>query len=465
MKAIIDAEVTTDRYSPRASLAAIGLKLQSIDLFGPIRELVKIPQKIIKHSPIDKLQDAFITILAGAKGIVELNTRLRADKALQRAFGRKSCAEQSTVQDTLNASNADTIAGMRQALDKIYQQHSLAYQHPYRKSLQLLDIDFTGLPAGPQAELSKKGYFDKKIRYGRQLGRVTAALYEEIVVDCLYAGNVQLQQGLRELVTKSEHTLELDEQRRRRTIIRMDAGGGKYDDINWLLERGYQLHCREYSSQRVPKAAEVVSEWIDDTKIPGRQFGWLPEKITIPNVLNYLRPVRRLISRRPKPEGGFAFATMLVSTLEPGEVVTLMHLPADTIKDSAAVTRAYAHFYDERSGGIEVEIKEDKQGIGINKRSKKKFEAQQMIMLLGTLAHNVLVWSRRWLAKDAPRFAQYGILRLVRDVLTISGIVKMDRREIVMGIALNDENRLTDDLTWALRRILPGCIEVDIGFY
>jgi hypothetical protein len=61
MKGVIDAEVMTDRYSPRASLAAIGLKLQSIDLFGPIRELVKIPQKTIKHSPIDKLQDAFIT--------------------------------------------------------------------------------------------------------------------------------------------------------------------------------------------------------------------------------------------------------------------------------------------------------------------------------------------------------------------------------------------------------------------
>ncbi len=54
----------------------------------------------------------------------------------------------------------------------------------------MLDIDMSGLPCGPTAELSKKGYFSKDgIRYGRQLGRVIASRYEEIVVDELFAGN------------------------------------------------------------------------------------------------------------------------------------------------------------------------------------------------------------------------------------------------------------------------------------
>jgi hypothetical protein len=39
---------------------------------------------MIKHEPIEKLQDALITILAGAHGLSEINTRLRADPALQR---------------------------------------------------------------------------------------------------------------------------------------------------------------------------------------------------------------------------------------------------------------------------------------------------------------------------------------------------------------------------------------------
>src|SRR5439155_3409240 len=74
---------TTTHFSPAASLAAIGVKLSQLDLFGPIRTQVQIRQKTVKHTPADKLYDAFISLLAGAHGMVEINTRLRTDVALQ----------------------------------------------------------------------------------------------------------------------------------------------------------------------------------------------------------------------------------------------------------------------------------------------------------------------------------------------------------------------------------------------
>ena len=61
------------RFSPAASLAALGLHLRQIDLFGPVRASVKIAQKTVKYSSIDKLFDAFISILAGAHGLCEIN--------------------------------------------------------------------------------------------------------------------------------------------------------------------------------------------------------------------------------------------------------------------------------------------------------------------------------------------------------------------------------------------------------
>jgi hypothetical protein len=91
----------TTHFTPRATLAAIGVKLRTLDLLAPIRDKVEITQKKIKYDPFDKLQDALITILAGAHGLSEINTRLRSDPALQRAFGREACADQSVVQDTL----------------------------------------------------------------------------------------------------------------------------------------------------------------------------------------------------------------------------------------------------------------------------------------------------------------------------------------------------------------------------
>src|SRR5438105_7938985 len=108
--------IPTERhFTACASLAALGVQLKRLDLFGPIREAVQIEQKTLKHSPIDKLYDALISLLAGAHGLVEINSRLRADPALQRAFGRTACADQSLVQRTLNICPATTVGQMEQA--------------------------------------------------------------------------------------------------------------------------------------------------------------------------------------------------------------------------------------------------------------------------------------------------------------------------------------------------------------
>lgn len=98
--------------------------MRQIDLFGPIRTQVQIRQKTVKYTPVDKLYDAWISLLAGAHGLVEINTRLRTDSGLQQAFGHSACAEQSVVQETLDACTAENVTQLQQALDEIYQRHS-----------------------------------------------------------------------------------------------------------------------------------------------------------------------------------------------------------------------------------------------------------------------------------------------------------------------------------------------------
>ena len=75
----------TKQFTGCATLAAIGIKLRDLKVFEPIEHTVQIAQKTIKDSPSDKLYDALISLLAGAHGLVEIRTRLRADVALQRA--------------------------------------------------------------------------------------------------------------------------------------------------------------------------------------------------------------------------------------------------------------------------------------------------------------------------------------------------------------------------------------------
>jgi hypothetical protein len=150
---------TTKHFSPAASLAAIGVKVSQLDLFGPIRAEVQIRQKTVKHRPVDKLYDAFISLLAGAHGLVEINTRLRTDAGLQQAFGRQGCAEQSVVQQTLDACTQENVRQMQHALDRIYRQHSRAYRHDYQAGFQLLDVDMSGLPCGPKAAFARHRLF------------------------------------------------------------------------------------------------------------------------------------------------------------------------------------------------------------------------------------------------------------------------------------------------------------------
>jgi len=445
-------------YSPRVTLAALGLKINSLKLLDPIKYNVVVLQKSIRHTPFQKLADAFIAILAGAHGLAEINTRVRSDKALQHAFGRKDCADQSVVQETLNACTKLNVQQMQQALDVIFRKHSSACRHNYKERLQLLDVDMTGMPCGPNQEGSRKGYFgENNIRWGRQLGRVIAAHYEEIVVDQLFTGDVQLTTALQPLVLAAEQTLELDEAKRRRTVIRVDAGGGSLDDVNWCLERGYHFHGKTYSSHRAEPLAATVEQWYTNIQQPERQVGW----ITIDDP-SYVRPVQRLALRWRKKKGGWKHA-ILLSTLAPKDVIALMDLPVDRVRNPRAVALAYAKLYDKRGGAVEVEIKEGKQGLGIVRRSKKKFTAQQMLVLLGALAHNVLVWSRRWLMSAAPWLASYGALRLVRDVLGISGLVEVDQNGATTRIVLNKGAPQVSYLAKAFRSLLrPQQIAVGV---
>ena len=436
-------------FSSRASLAALGIKLRALKLFEAISRHVHIRQKTIKHTPIEKLTDAFVAILSGAHGLCEINTRVRSDKALQRAFGRRACAEQSVVQETLDRCTSENVRQMQQAIDEIFHTHSRAYRHNYKAGLQLLDFDLSGLPCGPEAEHATYGYFGRRnIRHGRQMGRVVAASYDEVVADRVYPGNLQLRDCLPHLVEAAEATLELDEAKRARTVIRMDAGGGSINSVNYLLGRGYQVHCKDYSVKRAAKFAPYVREWVDDPRLPHRQLGWVAVK-----GIGYVREVRRLVMRWRKKNGQVCYS-LLLSTLAPAQVLQLLGQPRESAKDPRAVLISYARLYDERGGAVEIEIKESKQGIGICGRNKKRYDAQRMVMLLGTLAHNVIVWAKRWLVDEAPRLRRYGVPRIVRDVLQVSGFVEVEGVGAIKRIVLNRTSALAKQCLKSLRGLL-----------
>ena len=114
------ASASVRRATPHASLAALGVKRRQLDLLAPLREELKVAQKAVKYAPFEKLTDRFIGIIAGSHGLVAINAGLRADPALPAAFGRTACAEQSVIQDTLDACTATNVTQMEQAIERIF---------------------------------------------------------------------------------------------------------------------------------------------------------------------------------------------------------------------------------------------------------------------------------------------------------------------------------------------------------
>ena len=103
---------------------------------------------------------------------------------------------------------------------------------------------------------------------------------------------------------------------------------------------------------------------------------------------------------------------------------------------------------------MEIEIKEDKQGLGTSKRNKKRFAAQQVLIQLEALAHNLLVWARQWLDPNCPKIARLGIPRLVRDVFQMNGFLFFDQTLDLLQITLNRADPLAKELSNGLAALL-----------
>jgi hypothetical protein len=405
---------------------------------------------------------AFLSILSGARTLVELNKQLRSEPMVYNAFGLDGCAEQSVVQQTLDHCTATTVTQTEAALTEIYRQFSRGYHHNYTQKLQLLDLDFTGLPCGPKAALATKGYFaHKRNRRGRQLGRVLATHYGEVVVDQLYTGNVQLNAALSELVEKAEGVLGLNRAKRERTLLRVDSGGGTLDNINWVLERGYLYLGKDYSGQRASTLSQSVEEWVADPLHSGREVGWVGA--THP----YKGDVRRIAVRCQKANGQWAVGLLVTNLSDPQ--LEELNGPQPTSRRAQhrganSSLLGLVYLYDQRGGGVEAEIKADKTALGLGARNKKSFAGQQMVVLLGMLAHNVVAWSRYMMgleqtqmegpAKSQSGPARMGLCRIVRDVLRMNGLIWLDATGQISHLALNSFDPLAKSWLGAFSQLL-----------
>ena len=103
-----------------------------------------------------------LSILTGCKTLSEVNPTLRQEKSLAAVWGWDRFADQSSLSRTLDELTLKNIESLRASIGGVRKNMGQVAERDWRKFLWL-DFDLSGLPCGPSAQESLKGYFaDKK---------------------------------------------------------------------------------------------------------------------------------------------------------------------------------------------------------------------------------------------------------------------------------------------------------------
>jgi len=254
---------------------------------------------------------------------------------------------------------------------------------------------------------------------------VSAILEAETIWSAVYPGNYHTVHCLQPAVEATETALELSPQQRKRTVWRLDGGAGADEYLIWLLARGYHILAKGMSNRRAEALARQVQRW--DLYA---ENAWLGEVVP---PIDYGRPVRVFVKRRWQDE-----------QLRHSYYVSTLALPSKG---------AFLRLYDNR-GGAEVEqFRNDKSGLSLEARRKRSFTGQQGYILLTDLAHNLLAdFAHRGLAGSS--FAEYGLKRIVRDLLKVPGLVIIGKNQV--QIDLLSQNQFAEELAICLTKYCSG---------
>lgn len=451
--------------SNHVSLCALAPVIGDKKVFEPIHTNVKIPQKKLFYSPTDKLVFLTLGIMSNMQTVYDINYTLRVDKALLKAFGYEKCADQSVIQETLNAVTDENIQQMESALDEIWKHDNLSsslLEKAQKESRTItVDIDLSGQIASKNAEQSKKGYFSgEKNAYGRQLARVLVCDTQEIVTESLYSGNtVSWDNGVfKSMIAKMEQKLCLHIKAQRSLIrLRLDGGFGTDKNINYALWHSYHLLVKMRCSKRARKLSKSVVQWIDiprDSENNPRQAGW------VTNPHRYGKKTRQIAIKK-ETKKGYTYSVLVTTDID-SDILSV-------VSD-----------YDARGGVPESNFCQDSQGLSNTKRRKRSFLAQQMLMLLNQLAHNMIRWIQHWLISAVTQMSEEssepqelqepqvndcektvvvktikerGMKRFIHQLLCITGKVVLKGQK-VCSIAFNPSYPLINRIIIAFKTLL-----------
>lgn len=230
---------------------------------------------------------------------------------------------------------------------------------------------------------------------------MSAIHYHETLWSELFAGNRSTMSCLEPAVLAVETSLDLQPAQRKHVVYRLDGGAGTDDKLRWLISRDYHVVAKGYSGQRAHALARQVTRW--------DPFGADAFLGAVASPVDLGRPVQVVVKK-----------WLLKDQWQHSYYLTTLKLPS-----KQALMRSY-----NLRGGAEVEqFREDKGGLHLSARRKHTWQAQKTLIRLTDLAHNLLA-DFRYRGLAGSRFHQWGLKRIVRDLLQVPGQLHFQGAEL-----------------------------------
>lgn len=255
---------------------------------------------------------------------------------------------------------------------------------------------------------------------------MTAPDYQETLLSRLYPGNQQSAPTYQPTIAALESLVPWAKWQKQQTIFRTDSGFGSDDNINYALRHHWQVLTKGHGGRR---PAALMRQLAAASWLLVGQERWVA---TVPSAPVYAVPTQTLLLKWLNQRRQTKMATVVCSRLDwtPQQVI---------------------HHYDDR-GQCETQIQADKGGLKLTRRRKQSLPAQEALILLTDLAHNLVAWSRHWMALDKP-LNTFGTTRFIEDLLAIPGQLIFHNGRL-LEVRLNEQHPYAKNVARALHSLL-----------
>ena len=308
----------------------------------------------------------------------------------------------------MNARQYEDVVKLRQGSEKLFLRESRTLQHDFKKGLLWLDIDLMPLPVSKNAKVRIKG---------RQLARIIAPQYKETIFSRIYPGKphayIPLIEGLNDL-------FEFLEAQREATVLRTDSGFGGDANINLVLGKKWQVLTKGSQGHRPNAFAKQIQK--NDWQRIGDER-WVAKAVSPPT---YVRSVQHLVLRWKTASAQIKNSTVVCSI------------------NDWSMEQVISHF-DEFGASARTSDK----ALKFAKRRKKNLAAQEALILLTDVAHNILAWASSCMFPTGP----LATTPPIPDLFQIPGRLIFDEERLI-EVHLNEQHPHAEEVMHALTRLL-----------